>query len=43
MDEGGRSILFGTERGIGLSLQVLVDGRVFVIGWMVAITENTAS
>jgi hypothetical protein len=34
--------MFGTERGVGLSLQVLVDGAAYVISGMVAITENTA-
>jgi hypothetical protein len=34
--------MFGTERGIGLSLQVLVDGAAFVISGMVAITRNIA-
>jgi hypothetical protein len=35
LDEGGRSILFDLERGVGLLLQVLVVG-------VIAITENTA-
>jgi hypothetical protein len=30
------------RRGVGLSLQALVVGTAFVIGGMVAITENTA-
>jgi hypothetical protein len=40
--EGGRSILFDSERGVGLLLQVLVDRTSFVIGGVVAITENAA-
>jgi hypothetical protein len=31
LDEGGRSILFDSERGVGLLLQVLVDRTSFVI------------
>jgi hypothetical protein len=42
LDEGGRSILFDSARGVGLLLQVLVDRTSFVIGAMVSIAENTA-
>jgi hypothetical protein len=42
LDEGGRSILFDSERGVGLLLQVLVDRTSFVIGGEVAIAENSA-
>jgi hypothetical protein len=42
LDEGGSSILFDAERGVGLLLQVLVDRTPFVIGGVVAIAENTA-
>jgi hypothetical protein len=42
LDEGGRSILFDSERGVGLLLQILVDRTSFVIGRVVAIVENTA-
>jgi hypothetical protein len=42
LNEGGRSILFVAERGIGLPLQALVDRTALVIGGVVAITENTA-
>jgi hypothetical protein len=42
LDEGGKSILFEAERGVGLPLQVLVDRTALVIGGVVAITENTA-
>jgi hypothetical protein len=42
LDEGGRSILFDSERGVGLLLQVLVDRTSFVIGGVVAIAERTA-
>jgi hypothetical protein len=35
LDEGGRSILFDSETGVGLLLQVLVDRTSFVIGgWL---------
>jgi hypothetical protein len=35
LDEGGRSILFDSERGVGLLLQVLVARTSFVIGgWL---------
>jgi hypothetical protein len=42
LDEGGRSILFDSERRVGLLLQILVDLTSFVIGGAVAIAENTA-
>jgi hypothetical protein len=42
LDEGGRSILFEVERGVGLSLQGLVYPTALVIGGVVAITERTA-
>jgi hypothetical protein len=40
-NEGGGSILFKAQRGVGPPLQVLVDRTALVIGWMVTITENT--
>jgi hypothetical protein len=42
LNKGGRSILFEAKKGVGLSLQVLVDCTAFVIGGVVAITEYTA-
>jgi hypothetical protein len=42
LNEGGRRILFEAKRGVGLCLQVLVDCIAFVIGGVVAITENIA-
>jgi hypothetical protein len=39
LDEGGRSILFDSERVL---LQVLVNRTSFVIGGVVAIAERTA-
>jgi hypothetical protein len=42
LDESGRNILFDSEEGVGLLLQVLVDRTSFVSGGVVAITENTA-
>jgi hypothetical protein len=42
LNEGGGSILFEVERGVGLPLQVLVDRTALVIGGVFAITENTA-
>jgi hypothetical protein len=42
LNEGRRRILFEAKRRVGLSLQVLVDCTAFVIGGVVAITENTA-
>jgi hypothetical protein len=41
LNEGGRSILFEAESGVGLSVQVLVDCTALEIGGVVAITENT--
>jgi hypothetical protein len=41
LDEGGRSILFDSDRGIGLLFLVLVDRTSFAIGGVVAIAENT--
>jgi hypothetical protein len=43
LNEGGRRILFEAKRGVGLSLQVLVNCTALVIGEVVAITENTAN
>jgi hypothetical protein len=42
LNEGGKSILFEAERGVGPPLQVPVDRTALLIGGVVAITENTA-
>jgi hypothetical protein len=40
LDEGGRSMLFDSGKGVSL-LQVLVECTSFVIGGVVAIAENS--
>jgi hypothetical protein len=42
LNEGGKKILFEAKRVVDLSLQVFVDCTAFLIGGVVAITENTA-